>query len=395
MAKGIIYCMTTIVPGLVKIGKTGSENFEQRMYNLERNGYVNVVGLKRRFAIEVEDYDEKETLIHEIFSKSNVPNTELFAVDIELVVQLLSSLEGKQVFPKTISKEEVFNTATDEVQRNMVKANKMLIPDGTYYISDKKIKASMRVENGKFIVIKGSQCLDCNKDWIPEKKGSSLYIRPFIISTEPSLNVKPSSKYTFMIILSPVGAYYKEGLNPVKIWVEDEYVRAVRGGTGFAKTAANYAISLAGQAEAHEQDYEQVLWLDGVERKYVEEVGSMNIFFVIDGEVITPELTGSVLPGITRKSALEVCKSKGYKVSERRISIQEIADAYDNGKLDEVFGTGTAAVISPVGHLKWGDKVMTINNNEIGPISQMLDDTMTGIQWGKIPDEFGWIEKID
>ena len=152
MAKGIIYCMTTIVPGLVKIGKTGSENFEQRMYNLERNGYVNVVGLKRRFAIEVEDYDEKETLIHEIFSKSNVLNTELFAVDIELVVQLLSSLEGKQVFPKSISKEEVFNTATDEVQRNMVKANKMLIP------------------NGKFIVIKGSQCLDCNKDWIPESR---------------------------------------------------------------------------------------------------------------------------------------------------------------------------------------------------------------------------------
>lgn len=170
MAKGIIYCMTTIVPGLVKIGKTGAENFEQRMYNLERNGYVNVVGLKRRFAIEVEDYDEKETLIHELLSKSNVPNTELFAVDIELVVQLLSSLDGKQVFPKSISKEEVFNTATDEIQTSVNKANRMLIPDGIYYISDKNIKASMRVENGKFIVVKGSQCLPCNKDWMPESR---------------------------------------------------------------------------------------------------------------------------------------------------------------------------------------------------------------------------------
>lgn len=170
MAKGIIYCMTTIVPGLVKIGKTGTDNFEQRMYNLERNGYVNVVGLKRRFAIEVEDYDEKEILIHELFSKSNVPNTELFAVDIELVVQLLSSLEGRQIFPKSISKEEVFNTATDEIQKDLDKANKMLIPDGIYYISEKNIKATMRAENGKFIVIKGSQCLPCNKDWMPESR---------------------------------------------------------------------------------------------------------------------------------------------------------------------------------------------------------------------------------
>ncbi len=198
----------------------------------------------------------------------------------------------------------------------------------------------------------------------------------------------------FIIILSPSGLYYSTGLNPVKIYVESRYVRAVRGGTGFAKTAANYAISLAGQDEAHKQDYEQVLWLDGVEQKYVEEVGSMNIFFVIDGEVITPELTGSVLPGITRKSAIEVCRKMGYKVTERKISIQEIAQAYDAGKLEEVFGTGTAAVISPVGHLKWNDKIMEINNNEIGKISQMLYDTMTGIQWGKLPDEFGWICEV-
>lgn len=239
-----------------------------------------------------------------------------------------------------------------------------------------------------------TRLLEIEKDWVPHTEGAALYIRPFIIAIDPYVGVRPADHYLFMIILSPSGAYYSTGLNPVKIYVETKYVRAVRGGTGFAKTAANYAISLAGQDEAHKQDYEQVLWLDGVERKYIEEVGSMNIFFVIDGEVITPELTGSVLPGITRKSAIEVCRSKGYKVTERRITIQEVADAYDAGKLDEVFGTGTAAVISPVGHLKWDDKIMEINDNKIGKVSQMLYDTMTGIQWGKIPDTFGWTYEI-
>ncbi len=247
----------------------------------------------------------------------------------------------------------------------------------------------------EFMIEATKKLVEIEKDWVPHTDGASLYIRPFIFATDPYVGVRPADHYLFLIILSPSGAYYSTGLNPVKIYVEQKYVRAVRGGTGFAKTAANYAISLKGQDEAHEQDYEQVLWLDGVEQKYIEEVGSMNIFFVIDGEVITPELTGSVLPGITRKSALEVCKSKGIKATERRITIEEVAKAYDEGKLDEVFGTGTAAVISPVGHLKWGDKIMTINNNEIGPISQMLYDTMTGIQWGKIPDEFGWTVKID
>ena len=239
-----------------------------------------------------------------------------------------------------------------------------------------------------------TKLLEIEKDWVPHTEGAALYIRPFIIAVDPYVGVRPADHYLFMIILSPSGAYYSTGLNPVKIYVETKYVRAVRGGTGFAKTAANYAISLAGQDEAHKQDYEQVLWLDGVERKYIEEVGSMNIFFVIDGEVITPELTGSGLPGITRKSAIEVCRSKGYKVTERRITIQEVADAYDAGKLDEVFGTGTAAVISPVGHLKWDDKIMEINDNKIGKVSQMLYDTMTGIQWGKIPDTFGWTYEI-
>lgn len=246
----------------------------------------------------------------------------------------------------------------------------------------------------EFVLEALKKLVKLEEDWVPHTEGASLYIRPFIISTDPYVGVKPADHYLFMIILSPSGAYYSTGLNPVKIYVEQKYVRAVRGGTGFAKTAANYAISLKGQDEAHKQDYEQVLWLDGVEQKYIEEVGSMNIFFVIDGEVITPKLTGSVLPGITRKSAIEICKNKGYKVSERRISIEEVAKAYDEGKLDEVFGTGTAAVISPVGHLKWGDKVMTINDNKIGEISQMLYDTLTGIQWGKLPDDYNWIVKI-
>lgn len=243
--------------------------------------------------------------------------------------------------------------------------------------------------------------LDClvelikvEKDWIPHSEGASLYIRPFIIAVDPFLGVCPSDTYMLMIILSPSGAYYSSGLNPVNIYVESNYVRAVKGGMGYTKTAGNYAASLIAQHEAHEQNYSQVLWLDGIEKKYIEEVGSMNIFFVIDGEIITPMLQGSVLPGITRKSVIEMCKSWGLPVSEKRLSIQEVADAYDAGKLDEVFGTGTAAVISPVGHLKWENKVMEINDNKIGAISQRLYDTLTGIQWGKIKDTFNWIHEI-
>lgn len=231
-------------------------------------------------------------------------------------------------------------------------------------------------------------------DWVPHADGAALYIRPFIIAVDPFLGVKPGAQYMFIMILSPSGAYYASGLNPVSIYVEEKYVRAVKGGMGFAKTGGNYAASLIGQDEAHKQNYSQVLWLDGVEKKYIEEVGAMNMFFIIDGEVLTPELVGSILPGITRKSTIELCKSWGMKVTERRITIQEVADAYKAGKLDEAFGTGTAAVISPVGHLKWGDLVMEINGNKIGPVSQKLYDTMTGIQWGKVEDKFGWTKVV-
>ena len=232
------------------------------------------------------------------------------------------------------------------------------------------------------------------KDWIPTAEGTSLYIRPFIFATDAHVGVHPGKHLMFMVICSPVGAYYPEGLNPVKIYVESKYVRAVRGGMGYAKTGGNYAASLKAQDEAEEQKYTQVLWLDGVERKYVEEVGTMNVFFVIGDEVVTPALQGSILPGVTRMSAIEILKSWGLNVSERPIEIQEIYDAYQNGQLKEAFGTGTAAVISPIGQLKWDDHVMEINNGRIGEISQRLYDTLTGIQWGNIEDTMHWTVEV-
>ena len=232
--------------------------------------------------------------------------------------------------------------------------------------------------------------VDVDRDWVPTEPGTSLYIRPFFIATDEFLGVAPSKTYLFMIILSPSGAYYESGLVPVGIWIEDEYVRAVLGGMGFAKTGVNYAASLIAQQKAHDAGYSQVLWLDGVERKYIEEVGAMNIFFKINGTVITPMLNGSILPGITRNSVLELCRSWGYPVEERKISADELIEAQKNGTLEECWGTGTAAVISPVGKLRYVDEVMTINGGSIGELSQKLYDTITGIQTGKLPDERGW-----
>lgn len=233
-----------------------------------------------------------------------------------------------------------------------------------------------------------------DKDWIPTEEGTSLYIRPFIFAVDAHVGVHPAHHLIFAIILSPVGAYYPEGLNPVKIYVEDEYVRAVKGGMGFTKTGGNYAASLKAQAEAEKKGYTQVLWLDGVERKYIEEVGTMNVFFVIDDEVITPELRGSILSGVTRMSCIDILRSWGMKVSERKLSIEEVAKAAEEGRLKEAFGSGTAAVISPIGELRWGDDVMVINDGKIGEISAKLYDNLTGIQWGKLPDEFGWTVEV-
>ena len=229
-----------------------------------------------------------------------------------------------------------------------------------------------------------------DEDWIPTEPGTSRYIRPFIIATEPFLGVDVSDTFLFMIILSPSGAYYESGLEPVGIWIEDDYVRAVRGGMGFAKTGGNYAASLAAQVKAHDDGYSQVLWLDGVERKYIEEVGAMNIFFKIDGKIVTPMLNGSILPGITRNSVLQLCRDWGMEVEERRISVDELLQARKDGKLEECFGTGTAAVISPVGKLRYKDDVMVIGGGKIGPVSQKIYDTVTGIQLGKLEDKFGW-----
>lgn len=230
--------------------------------------------------------------------------------------------------------------------------------------------------------------------WIPTKPGTSLYIRPFVIATDPFLGVRPSNTYKFMIILSPVGAYYPEGLNPVKIWIEDEYVRAVKGGVGEAKTGANYVASLLAQVKAHEEEYSQVLWLDGVERKYIEEVGAMNIFFKINGTVVTPMLNGSILPGVTRASVIELCQKWNIPVEERRISVDELLQAAQSGELEEVFGTGTAAVISPVGHLRFEDTVIQVKDGGIGALSQKIYDTITGIQLGKLEDTFGWTVEV-
>jgi len=232
--------------------------------------------------------------------------------------------------------------------------------------------------------------VEVEKDWVPGVEGSSLYIRPFVIATEAGLGVRPANSYLFSVILSPSGAYYNGGLAPVHIRVEDEYVRSVRGGTGFAKTAGNYAASLKAQVIAKQDHCDQVLWLDGIEQRYIEEVGSMNVFFKVGDEVITPALNGSILDGITRRSVIDLLKVWGIPVTERKISIDELSEAHRNGKLTEAFGTGTAAVISPVGRLSWKQEDMRIGDGTIGELSHRLYEAITGIQTGKAADSFGW-----
>ena len=233
------------------------------------------------------------------------------------------------------------------------------------------------------------------QDWTPDAPGTSLYIRPFLFGNDESLGVHSVKHATFAIITSPVGSYYKEGLNPVKIMIESEDVRAVRGGTGYAKCGGNYAASNRAGEKAEQQGYSQVLWLDGVERKYIEEVGAMNVMFKIGDEIVTPALTGSILPGITRKSCIEVLQNAGYTVHERLLSIEELEQAMAQGTLLEAWGCGTAAVVSPIGELNYKGKHFTVNNGEIGSITQMLYDTLTGIQWGKLEDPYHWTYLID
>ena len=242
----------------------------------------------------------------------------------------------------------------------------------------------------KFVLDALIKLVDIDRDWVPGDPGTSLYIRPFIFATDEKLGVRTSNTYKLMIIMSPVGMYFADGLKPIKITVETEFVRAVVGGVGTAKTGGNYASSLKAQTKANADNYSQVLWLDGVHRKYIEEVGAMNIFFVIGDEIITPGINGSILEGITRKSVIEMLQSQNKKVVERRISIDEIYDAYKNGELNEVFGTGTAAVISPVGELRWGDKIMHVGDGNVGDVTKYCYDNLVGMQTGDIEDKFGW-----
>jgi branched-chain amino acid aminotransferase len=233
-----------------------------------------------------------------------------------------------------------------------------------------------------------------DREWIPKSSGTSLYIRPNMLATDPHLGVRPSYTYLFYIIIGPVGAYYKEGLNPVRIFVEDRYIRAAVGGLGEAKTAANYAASLLAAEEAKEKGFTQVLWLDAKERKYVEEVGTMNMFFAIDDEVITAPLGGTILPGITRDSVIHMLKDWGHKVSERALAIEDVITAAKDGRLMEAFGTGTAAVISPVGQITFKGEDYTVAGGKMGALSQKLYDEIVAIQYAEKEDPYGWREKI-
>ena len=232
--------------------------------------------------------------------------------------------------------------------------------------------------------------VEVDQDWVPSAPGTSLYIRPFLFSTDPDLALHGVHQAMFVVILSPVGSYFKNGLEPVKIMVETEDVRAVRGGTGEAKCGGNYGAANRAGDRAIEKGFSQVLWLDGVERKYVEEGGGMNVMFKISGTVVTPMLTGSILRGVTRKSCIELLKSWGVPVEERLLSVDELFEAAKNGTLEEAWCVGTAAVISPIGELAWNNEKYEVNQNRIGALSQRLYDELTGIQWGTRPDPFGW-----
>ena len=249
--------------------------------------------------------------------------------------------------------------------------------------------------DGDFALEALKELLRLDQDWVPHSEGTSLYIRPFMIGDDEHLGVHGSAHVRFYIILSPSGSYYPTGLAPVKIMIEDEGVRAVRGGTGEAKCGGNYGASVRAGDRAEERGYSQVLWLDGVERKYIEEVGAMNIMFRINGRICTPVLNGSILPGITRKSILELLRAEGEQPEERRISVEELVSAAQDGSLEEAWGCGTAAVVSPVGTLAYQGKEYVIGGGEIGPVTQSLYKKLTDIQWGRSEDKLGWIVPLD
>ncbi len=248
--------------------------------------------------------------------------------------------------------------------------------------------------DSEFLLEGIKQLIRLEREWVPSAPGTSLYIRPNMIATEAALGVQVSKQILLYVIVGPVGAYYPQGFNPTDIYVSEKYTRAARGGLGEAKTMANYAASLLAMEEAHELGYTQVLWLDGVEKKYVEEVGTSNIFFLFDGELATPSLDGTILPGITRDSVLHIARQWEMKVSERKVSLEEIISALKSGKLKEVFASGTAAVISPVGKLAYEGKTFEIGGGKVGPLARKLYDHIMGIQYGRIKDPYGWVEQV-
>ena len=283
---------------------------------------------------------------------------------------------------------KAYRTADDTIQLFRPECNAKRMQDSADRLCIPKIPVEDYIQAVEALV-------DVDRDWVPHSDGASLYIRPFVFANDVGLGVHASKHYIFCIICAPSGAYYAEGINPVRIYVEDEYIRAAPGLTGFTKCGGNYAASIKAGELAEERGFSQVLWLDGVEKKYVEEVGSMNCFFKIDGTVYTAPTVGTVLPGVTRMSCIELLKHWGIPVSEERLPIADVMKASHDGKLEEVFGTGTAAVISPVGELRYEGDVAHINNGEIGEVTHKLYNTLTGIQWGKLPDTKGWIVPVE
>ena len=288
---------------------------------------------------------------------------------------------------ETFEGMKAYRTAEGKIQLFRPDMNAKRLANSNRRMCMPEIPEDMFVEAVKALV-------EVDADWVPTEPATSLYIRPFVFATEATLGIHEPTAFLFCIICAPSGAYYAEGINPIKIMVEDEFVRAVRGGTGFAKCGGNYAGSIAAQSKAEAMGYSQVLWLDGNEKKYVEEVGSMNIMFKINGEIWTAPTNGTVLPGITRASMIEIMRDWGYTVREERLSIDDLMAACENGEVEEVFGTGTAAVISPVGTLAYKDSVHVINNGEIGELSMKLYTYLTDVQWGRVEDTHGWIVPV-
>lgn len=283
---------------------------------------------------------------------------------------------------------KAFRTVDDEIQ--------IFRPDAHLERMNNSAKRiCMPAIDTDFVLEAMKELIAIDSEWIPANKGEALYIRPFMFGSDPALGVRPSYKYKFLIILSPVGAYYPEGFKPVKILAQDDYVRAVRKGLGECKTAANYAASLLAAKEAAQKGFTQVLWLDGVEQKYIEEVGTMNIFIHFKNEVATPKLTGSILPGVTRRSVIQLLNEWGLKVNERLISMREVIDAYDSGNLVGVFGTGTAAIISSIGLLSYKGKDMLINDGKVGELDLKLFNELTAIHYGEKQDTHNWIFKVE